>query len=164
MGPADQPAAHRHRAVRLQDDYIPHHEPFEYYAVGGNPHHLAVPANSSGQDTLRGLRSIGTDTQHFVKGQPQFDTPNHQYDMSDFDQLVSAIHLHLLPASALPGVSFLKAPGFQDGHAAYSDPLDEQEFLVRRSTPWSRRMTGPAPRLSSPTTTPTAGTTMRSPG
>jgi phospholipase C len=115
----------------FKDDYIPHHEPFEYYASTANPHHLTVPANPSGQDTLRGLRSIGTDTQHFVKGQPQFDTPNHQYDMSDFDQLVSAIHLHLLPASALPGVSFLKAPGFQDGHAAYSDPLDEQKFLVR---------------------------------
>jgi len=115
----------------FKDDYIPHHEPFEYYASTANPHHLTVPADSSGQDTLRGLRSIGTDTQHFVKGQPQFDTPNHQYDMSDFDQLVSAIHLHLLPASALPSVSFLKAPGFQDGHAAYSDPLDEQEFLVK---------------------------------
>ena len=72
----------------FKDDYIPHHEPFEYYASTANPHHLTVPANSSGQDTLRGLRSIGTDTQHFVKGQPQFDTPNHQYDMSDFDQLV----------------------------------------------------------------------------
>ena len=115
----------------FKDDYIPHHEPFEYYASTANPHHLTVPANSSGQDTLRGLRSIGTDTQHFVHGQPQFDTPNHQYDMSDFDQLVSAIHFHLLPASALPAVSFLKAPGFQDGHAAYSDPLDEQEFLVK---------------------------------
>jgi phospholipase C len=115
----------------FKDDYIPHHEPFEYYASTANPHHLTVPANSSGQDTLRGLRSIGTDTQHFVKGQPQFDTPNHQYDMSDFDQLVSAIHFHLLPASALPAVSFLKAPGFQDGHAAYSDPLDEQKFLVK---------------------------------
>jgi phospholipase C len=27
-------------------------------------------------------------------------------------------------------VSFLKAPGYQDGHAGYSDPLDEQEFIV----------------------------------
>jgi hypothetical protein len=27
-------------------------------------------------------------------------------------------------------VSFLKAPAFQDGHAGYSDPLDEQNFLV----------------------------------
>jgi phospholipase C len=31
----------------------------------------------------------------------------------------------------LPAVSFLKAPGYQDGHAAYSDPLDEQRFIVR---------------------------------
>jgi phospholipase C len=27
-------------------------------------------------------------------------------------------------------VSFLKAPGYQDGHAGYSDPLDEQQFVV----------------------------------
>jgi phospholipase C len=27
-------------------------------------------------------------------------------------------------------VSFLKAAGFQDGHAGYSDPLDEQTFVV----------------------------------
>ncbi|HJQ43048.1 MAG TPA: alkaline phosphatase family protein, partial [Jatrophihabitantaceae bacterium] len=25
----------------------------------------------------------------------------------------------------------LKAPGYQDGHAAYSDPIDEQEFVVK---------------------------------
>jgi phospholipase C len=31
----------------------------------------------------------------------------------------------------LPAVSFLKAPAYQDGHAAYSDPLDEQRFVVR---------------------------------
>jgi len=28
-------------------------------------------------------------------------------------------------------VSFLKAPGFQDGHPGYSDPLDEQAFIVK---------------------------------
>jgi len=27
-------------------------------------------------------------------------------------------------------VSFLKAAAYQDGHAGYSDPLDEQHFLV----------------------------------
>ena len=27
-------------------------------------------------------------------------------------------------------MSFLKAPGYQDGHAGYSDPLDEQQFVV----------------------------------
>src|SRR5262249_43384856 len=30
----------------------------------------------------------------------------------------------------LPAVSFLKAPAYQDGHAGYSDPLDEQAFVV----------------------------------
>ena len=30
----------------------------------------------------------------------------------------------------LPAVSFLKAPGYQDGHAGYSDPLDEQQFVT----------------------------------
>ena len=30
----------------------------------------------------------------------------------------------------MPAVSFLKAPGYQDGHAGYSDPLDEQTFVV----------------------------------
>ena len=30
----------------------------------------------------------------------------------------------------LPAVSFLKAMALQDGHAGYSDPLDEQAFVV----------------------------------
>jgi phospholipase C len=113
-----------------KDDYIPHHEPFNYYASTANPHHMTVPTDSSGNDTLAGLKEIGTDTQSYVGGVPQFDTPNHQYDMSDFDQLVAAIAAHKLPASALPAVSFLKAPGYEDGHAAYSDPADEQAFVV----------------------------------
>jgi phospholipase C len=115
-----------------KDDYIPHHEPFQYYASTANPHHLTVPTNAKGQDTMAGLREIGTDTQSYVNGQPQFNTPNHNYDTSDFDQLVSAIHQGDLPPSALPAVSFLKAPGYQDGHAAYSDPIDEQEFVVNQ--------------------------------
>jgi phospholipase C len=115
----------------FKDDYIPHHEPFEYYASTSNPHHLTIPTGTDGQDTPAGLASIGTDTQHSSPtGAPQFDTPNHQYDMSDFDQLVSAVDRHALPNSALPAVSFLKAPGIDDGHAQYSDPLDEQHFLA----------------------------------
>ena len=103
-----------------KDDYIPHHEPFEYYASTANPHHLP-PAS---------LSAIGTDTQTYVNGTPQFNTANHNYDTSDFDALVAAITGGKLPASALPAVSFIKAPGFQDGHGAYSDPADEQAFLV----------------------------------
>jgi phospholipase C len=115
----------------FKDDYIPHHEPFDYYASTANPHHLTVATDASGNDTLAGLQQIGTDTQSYVGGAPQFDTPNHQYDMSDFDQLVAAVAAHKLPASALPAVSFLKAPGYEDGHAAYSDPADEQAFVVK---------------------------------
>jgi phospholipase C len=104
-----------------KDDYIPHHEPFEYYASTANPHHLA-PAS---------LTAIGTDTQSYANGAPQFDTANHNYDLSDFDRLVAAIGAGSLPPSALPAVSFLKAPGYEDGHAGYSDPADEQAFVVR---------------------------------
>jgi len=103
-----------------KDDYIPHHEPFQYYPSTANPHHLA-PAS---------LGAIGTDTQTTVAGVPQFNTANHQYDTSDFDSLVGAISHGYLTPDHLPAVSFLKAPGYQDGHAGYSDPLDEQQFIT----------------------------------
>jgi phospholipase C len=35
-----------------------------------------------------------------------------------------------IKANNMPAVSFLKAPAFQDGHAGYSNPIDEQAFLV----------------------------------
>ncbi|HEY2311173.1 MAG TPA: alkaline phosphatase family protein, partial [Gaiellaceae bacterium] len=54
-----------------KDDYIAHHEPFNYYASTANPHHLAPTS----------LAAIGTDTQSFVGGAPQFNTANHNYDM-----------------------------------------------------------------------------------
>ena len=50
------------------------------------------------------------------------DPANHQYDTHDFYDAVSA--------GNFPAVSYLKAPGYQDGHAGYSDPLDEQTFIV----------------------------------
>jgi phospholipase C len=50
------------------------------------------------------------------------DAANHQYDTKDFTTA--------LAAGNLPVVSFVKAPGFQDGHAGYSNPLDEQAFIV----------------------------------
>jgi len=113
-------------------DYIPHHEPFQYYASTANPHHLAPTS----------LAAIGTDTQSYVGGQPQFDTANHQYDISDFNKLVAAITEGDLSPHHLPAVSFLKAPGYEDGHADYSDPIDEQQFLtheinaIERSPDW----------------------------
>ena len=104
-----------------KNDYIPHHEPFQYYASTANPHHLA-PAS---------LSAIGTDTQSYASGVPQFDTANHNYDMSDFNSLVGAIAHGYISPDHLPAVSYLKAPGYQDGHAGYSDPLDEQQFVAQ---------------------------------
>ncbi len=63
-----------------KDDYIAHHEPFDYYASTANPHHITIATDVSGNDTLAGLKEIGTDTQSYVGGAPQFDTPNHNYD------------------------------------------------------------------------------------
>ncbi|HET9015736.1 MAG TPA: alkaline phosphatase family protein [Thermomicrobiaceae bacterium] len=82
-------------------DYIPHHEPFQYYASTANPMHL--PPTS--------VTMVG-----------HSDQANHQYDLADFWAAADA--------GNLPAVSFLKAPAYQDGHAGYSDPLDEQTFLV----------------------------------
>jgi len=103
-----------------KDDYIAHHEPFQYYAATANPHHLAPTS----------LAAIGTDTQTITNGTPQFDTANHQYDISDFSSLVGAISHGYLSPDRLPAVSFLKAPGYQDGHAGYSNPYDEQKFIT----------------------------------
>lgn len=51
------------------------------------------------------------------------DRANHQYDIKDF--WAAADH------NNMPAVSYLKAPAFEDGHAGYSDPLDEQRWLVQ---------------------------------
>ncbi|MBV9100065.1 MAG: alkaline phosphatase family protein [Candidatus Dormibacteraeota bacterium] len=95
-------ASHANIGGSSQKDYSAHHEPFQYYASTSNPHHLA-PANDE---------EIGHNGQ-----------ANHQYDLADFTTALGDEHL--------PAVSFLKAARYQDGHAGYSDPLDEQQFLVR---------------------------------
>jgi phospholipase C len=94
-------ASHVNIAGAKVNDYVQHHEPFQYYASTANPHHL--PPSSVG--------TIG-----------QTDAANHQYDISYFNQA--------LKHGDLPAVSFLKAAAYEDGHAGYSDPLDEQRFLV----------------------------------
>jgi phospholipase C len=53
----------------------------------------------------------------------QGDAANHNYDVTDF--------WDALAAHNLPAVSFIKARAIEDGHAGYSDPLDEQNFLVQ---------------------------------
>jgi phospholipase C len=110
----------------VETDYIQHHEPFQYYATTANPHHI-LPTS---------LSAIGTDTQTFSGGSygvgtPEFNTANHQYDVSEFNQLVSAIAQNQLPASDLPAVSYLKAPAYEDEHPSYSDPIDGQHFVTQ---------------------------------
>jgi phospholipase C len=85
-------------------DYSPHHNPFEYYASTANPNHL--PPSS--------LSQIG-----------YTDQANHQYDLSAFSDALNGTG-----GATLPSVSYLKAPEYQDGHPGYSDPVDEQTFLV----------------------------------
>ncbi len=45
-----------------KDDYIPHHQPFNYYASTANPHHLTLPTDTNGTVTPSTLTTIGTDT------------------------------------------------------------------------------------------------------
>ena len=82
-------------------DYSPHHEPFQYYKSTANPGHLPPSSEAA----------IG-----------HTDQANHQYDLSDFYTSVKD--------GNMPAVSYLKAAAYQDGHPGYSDPLDEQTWLV----------------------------------
>jgi phospholipase C len=91
-------------------DYIPHHAWFQYYASTRNPTH-ARPSS---------VEAIG---HNLIPHTNTPDPANHQYDIHDFFSTLKAGHL--------PAVSFLKAAAFEDGHAGYSDPIDEQHFLVR---------------------------------
>ncbi len=82
-------------------DYIPHHSLFAYWPSVANPKHTR-PAEA------------------FEVGHN--GPANHQYDIEDFYAAVAT--------GRLPAVSFLKAPAVHDAHPGYSDPLDEQEFVV----------------------------------
>lgn len=88
-------------------DYVAHHQPFQYYDATRNPKHTAPAAV--------------TDIGHDDPVGPA-DKVNHQYDLADFKTA--------LDNGSLPEVTILKPRGFEDGHAGYSSPLDEQRFLV----------------------------------
>ena len=85
-------------------EYSPHHNPFQYYASTANPDHLAPTS----------LSAIG-----------YTDQANHQYDLSLFGDALNGTG-----GAKLPSVSYLKAPESEDGHPGYSDPIDEQKFIV----------------------------------
>ncbi len=95
-------SAHRNYKGSPITDYLPHHEPFQYYRSTANPKHL--PPTS--------VSMIG-----------HTDQANHQYDVTDFWEAVDS--------GSMPSVSFIKAPAYQDGHAGYSNPLEEQRFVVQ---------------------------------
>jgi phospholipase C len=101
-----------------QTDYNPHHEPFQYFASTANPTHLPPTT----------IAMIGHQ-----------DQANHQYDLRDFWAAANN--------GNLPAVSYLKAADYQDGHAGYSDPLDEQRFLVETINRLQPRRAGTARRL-----------------
>jgi phospholipase C len=84
-------------------DYVPHHAFFQYWQSTANPTHAKRTS----------VALVGH----------QGDRANHDYDLTDF--------WDALAAHNLPAVSFLKARAIEDGHAGYSDPLDEQNFLVQ---------------------------------
>jgi len=82
-------------------DYVPHHNPFQYFRSTANPRHL--PPSS--------VSMIG-----------QTDQANHLYDTSHFWEAAQA--------GNLPSVVFIKPPAYQNGHPGNSDPLDAQVFIV----------------------------------
>ncbi|HTB60141.1 MAG TPA: alkaline phosphatase family protein [Polyangia bacterium] len=92
-------------AGEVSADYIPHHAPFQYYPSTANPTH-ARPSSAG---------AIGST-----------DVAKHNYDSTDF--------FAALAAGNLPSVVYLKAPAFQDGHAGYSDPVDEMNFVTKVMT------------------------------
>lgn len=95
--------SHLSRDGSLKRDYLPHHEPFQFYKSTANPDHIRP----------KSVRVIATNNDGGA---------NHQYDVHDF--------LEAIKAGNFPAVSILKAPAYQDGHAGYSSPLDEQNYVV----------------------------------
>jgi phospholipase C len=97
-------SAHSNIAGVSVTDYVPHHDPFEYYASTANPDHLAPTS----------LSEIG-----------YTDQANHQYGLQDFTDALNGTG-----GANLPAVSYVKAAAYEDAHPGYSDPIDEQNFLV----------------------------------
>jgi phospholipase C len=90
-------------------DYIPHHNWFQYFASTANPAHKRPSS----------LAAIGYSFAHDGKTR---DPANHEYGLRDFYAAVKA--------GNFPAVSYIKMAAYQDGHAGYSDPLDEQAGVV----------------------------------
>jgi phospholipase C len=95
-------------------DYVPHHNPFQFNASTANPAHLppSVPAGCSSASCS--LAEVG-----------YTDQASHQYDISDFSDALTGAD-----GATLPAVSYLKPPAYENAHPGNSDPLEEQQFVV----------------------------------
>jgi phospholipase C len=102
----------------VKQDYIGHHEPFQYFASTQNLAHLAASSPSMVGFTDQAKHQYDLDALFAVNSVS--GASSRTYDITGFK-----------PDVKLPAVTFLKAPGFMDGHAGYSDPLLEQHFLVQ---------------------------------
>jgi phospholipase C len=100
-GYAQCDSAHENVGGVSVTDYVPHHDPFQFFKSTSNPHHLPPSSEAA----------IG-----------HTDQANHNYDISDF--------FETLKDGNMPAVSFLKPPAYENGHAGNSDPLDEQRWLA----------------------------------
>ena len=118
--------------VEVQD-YVPHHDPFQFYKSTANPKHLPPTSEAA----------IG-----------RTDQANHQYDLSDF--------YSTLKDGNMPAVSFLKA-ACVPGRATPATPTRSTSSTSwsTRSTRSKRPGSGSPRRSSSPMTTLTAGMTTR---
>ncbi|RDS85512.1 phospholipase C [Dyella psychrodurans] len=90
-------------------DYTPHHNWFQYYATTSNPAHTRPTS----------VEEIG-----YTDDKDSSSTPvHHEYDVQDFIKAVKS--------GNFPSVSYIKPAAVHDAHPGNSDPLDEQEFVVK---------------------------------
>ncbi|NMO53774.1 hypothetical protein HH310_21645 [Actinoplanes sp. TBRC 11911] len=104
-GFASKTATSQNVAGAAQQDYVAHHDAFQYYTSTANWAHTPPADNAE----------IG-------HGGPA----NHQYDLSLFDDALNNVG-----GASLPAVSMLKPPHAEDAHPGNSGPLDEQAFLTK---------------------------------
>ena len=111
---ASRSAAAKHENIGKIEvqDYVPHHDPFQYYKSTSNPKHLTPTSEAE----------IG-----------KTDRANHNYDISDF--------FLTLKHGNLPSVSFLKPPAYEDAHAGLLRPARRAAVAGHHDRP-DREVTG----------------------
>ena len=107
-GPVRQPP------VRNRQRYSAHYDGLQFYASTANPHHLRRPRSTSSEPTRRPGR--------VRYRQPQLTSRSSTTSSRATKRVALASHF--------PAVSYLKAPVYETGHPATSDPIDEQNWLV----------------------------------